>query len=146
MRTDESRSLSRSGNRCSDVMLDGSLAAPRLAFRRQIRNSSTSSALHADGRPRRGASSQDGVALRAAQRKKIAHVSGDGRPSQSSQVGGLGSVGRRKMVGSRTFLSRLAKARARTEMQVWRLRWRAMLACRHAVIHWISVARPNRIV
>ena len=38
---------------------------------------------------------------------------------------------------TRTFLSRLAKARARTEMplmrrraeQAWRLRWRAMLAC-----------------
>ena len=41
-RAAESRSLSRRGKRCSDVMPDGPPAAPRLDIRRQMRNSSSS--------------------------------------------------------------------------------------------------------
>ena len=95
-------------------------------------------ALHADGRPRRGAASQDGVALRAAKRKKVAtYPELVGLHSRAKLVVLGVEVGGRWSDETRTFLSRLAKARARTEMplmrrraeQAWRLRWGAMLAC-----------------
>ena len=95
-------------------------------------------ALHADGRPRRGAASQDGVALRAAKRKKVAtYPELVGLHSRAKLVVLGVEVGGRWSDETRTFLSQLAKARARTEMplmrrraeQAWRLRWGAMLAC-----------------
>ena len=95
-------------------------------------------ALHADGRPRRGAAIQDGVALRAARRKKVATYPELVGPHSRAKLVVLGvEVGGRWSEETRTFLSRLAKARARTELplmrrraeQAWRMRWGSMLAC-----------------
>ena len=78
-------------------------------------------ALHADGRTRRGAASQDGVALRAAKRKKVAtHPELVGLHSRAKLVVLGVEVGGRWSDETRTFLSRLAKARARTEMPLMR--------------------------
>ena len=95
-------------------------------------------ALHADGRPRRGAASQDRVALRAAKRKKIATYPELVDPHSRAKLVVLGvEVGGRWSDETRTFLSRLAKACAKTEMplmrrraeQAGRMRWGAMFVC-----------------
>ena len=95
-------------------------------------------ALHADGNPRRNAASEDGVALKAAKRKKVRTYPELVGPNSRAQLVVLAvEVGGRWSSETRAFLSQLAKARAREEVplirrraeQAWRLRWGAMLGC-----------------
>ena len=95
-------------------------------------------ALHADGTPRRNAALEDGVALKAAKRKKVRAYPELVGPNSRAQLVVLAvEVGGRWSSETRAFLSQLAKARAREEVpllrrraeQAWRLRWGAMLGC-----------------
>ena len=95
-------------------------------------------ALHADGTPRRGAAASDGVALKAARRRKEAtYPELVGPHSRAKLVVVAVEVGERWSSETRSFLSQLARARARQEVpllrrraeQAWRMRWGAMLAC-----------------
>ena len=98
-------------------------------------------ALHADGTPRRNAALEDGVALKAAKRKKVRAYPELVGPNSRAQLVFLAvEVGGRWPSETRAFLSQLAKARAREEVplmrrrveQAWRLRWGAMLGCEAA--------------
>ena len=95
-------------------------------------------ALHADGNPRRNAALEDGVALKAAKRKKVRTYPELVGPNSRAQLVVLAAeVGGRWSNETRAFLSQLAKARAREEVplmrrraeQAWRLRWGAILGC-----------------
>ena len=105
-------------------------------------------ALHRDGTPRRRAAECDGVALKAARRKKEAtypELLGQRRRAQLVVI--AVEVGGRWSPETRSFFSQLAGARARGERplgglraaeQAWRMRWGAMFACpaRHPLC-WI---------
>ena len=95
-------------------------------------------ALHEDGRPRRRAAQQDGVAIEAAERRKIStYPELVGPHSRAKLVVLAVEVGGRWSEQTRAFLSQLAHTRARQETplmrrraeQAWRLRWGGMLAC-----------------
>ena len=95
-------------------------------------------AMHRDGAPRRQAADRDGVALKVARRRKEAtypELLGPRRRAQLVVI--VVEVGGRWSGETRAFFSQLAKARARGERplmrlraeQAWRLRWGAMFAC-----------------
>ena len=70
-------------------------------------------ALHEDGRPRRKAAEPDGVALQAAERKKVtAYPELVGQRSRAKLVVLAVEVGGRWSEQTRVFLSQLARARA----------------------------------
>ena len=95
------------------------------------------SALHCDGSPHQGAENIDGVVLeRARRRKERTHPELVG-PRRKARLVVLGiEVGCRMSAETRSFLSQLAKARARQEIplmrkraeQAWRMRWAAIAA------------------
>ena len=96
------------------------------------------SALHADGEARRNAARRDGVALEAARRRKertYPELTARGGRARLVVLGV--EVGGRWSTETRTFLSRLAHGRARSErflmrkrvQQAWRLRWGSLLSC-----------------
>ena len=94
-------------------------------------------ALHEDGRPRRRAAELDGVALQAAERKKVTtYPELVGPRSRAKLVVLAVEVGGRWSEQTRVFLSQLARARARQEIplmrrraeQAWRMRWGGLLA------------------
>ena len=96
------------------------------------------STLHCDGSPRRGAAHTDGVTLVAARRRKErTYPEFVGPRSRARLVVLAGEVGGRWSPETRSFLSKLAKAKARSEPpilqrraeQAWRMRWSAILAC-----------------
>ena len=89
-------------------------------------------ALHEDGRPRRRAAQQDGVAVGAAERRKIStYPELVGPHSRAKLVVLAVEVGGRWSEQTRAFLSQLAHTWARQETllmrrraeQAWRLRW-----------------------
>ena len=91
-------------------------------------------ALHDDVRPRQGAAKNDGVALKAARRKKATdYLELVGTHSRAKLVVMAVEVGGRWSEETRAFLSQVAKARSRSEEplthrraeQAWRLRWSA---------------------
>ena len=95
-------------------------------------------ALHRDGTPRRQAAECDGVALKAARRKKEATYPELLGPRRRAQLVVIAvEVGGRWSPETRSFFSQLARARARGERpllrlraeQAWRMRWGAMFAC-----------------
>ena len=74
-------------------------------------------ALHADGTPRRNAALVDGVALKAAKRKKVRAYPELVGPNSRAQLVVLAvEVGGRWSGETRAFLSQLAKARALEEV------------------------------
>ena len=96
------------------------------------------SALHANGEARRNAARRDGVALEAARRRKertYPELTARGGRARLIVVGV--EVGGRWSTKTRSFLSRLAHDRARSERfllrkrveQEWRLRWGSLLSC-----------------
>ena len=98
-------------------------------------------ALHEDGRPRRRAAEQDGVAIEVAERRKISTYPELVGPHSRAKLVVLAlEVGGRWSEQTCAFLSQLADTRARQETplmrrraeQAWRLRWGGrggMLAC-----------------
>ena len=95
-------------------------------------------ALHRDGTPRRQAAECDGVALKAARRRKEATYPELLGPRRRAQLVVIAvEVGGRWSPETRSFFSQLARARARGERpllrlraeQAWRMRWGAMFAC-----------------
>ena len=95
-------------------------------------------ALRRDGNPTRNAADEDGVALRRARhRKERTYPELVGRRARARLVVIAVEVGGRWSEEARSFLSQLAKARARGENkllrkraeQAWRLRWGSLLAC-----------------
>ena len=95
-------------------------------------------ALHRDGTPRRQAAEFDGVALKAALRKKEATYPELFGPRRRAQLVVIAvEVGGRWSLETITFFSQLPGARARGERplmrlrteQAWRMRWGAMFAC-----------------
>ena len=96
-------------------------------------------ALRRDGNPTRNAVDEDGVALRRARhRKERTYPELVGRRARARLVVIAVEVGGRWSEEARSFLSQLAKARARGENkllrkwaeQAWRLRWSSLLAAR----------------
>ena len=93
-------------------------------------------ALHADGTPRRGAAASDGVALKAARRRRKRPTRNWLAPTVEQSLSWW-QWEERWSSETRSFLSQLARARARQEVpllrrrakQAWRMRWGAMLAC-----------------
>ena len=96
------------------------------------------SALHANGEARRNAARRDGVALEAARRRKertYPELTARGGRARLIVLGV--EVGGRWSTETRSFLSRLAHDRARSERfllrkrveQAWRLRWGSLLSC-----------------
>ena len=85
-------------------------------------------ALHEDGRPRRRAAELDGVALQAAERKKVTTFPElVGPRSRATLVVLAVEVGGRWSDQTRVFLSQLARARARQEIPL--MRRGGLLAC-----------------
>ena len=96
------------------------------------------SALHCDGSPHRGAENMDGVVLQRARRKKEGTHPELVGLRRRLRIVVLGvEVGGRMSTETISFLSQLAKARARQKTtlrrrraeQAWRIRWGAILAC-----------------
>ena len=96
------------------------------------------SALHCDGRPRRGAADRDGVALTVARKtKERRYPEFVGVRARARLVVLAVEVGGRFSPETSGFLTSLAKARARTETalmrkraeQAWRLRWCGIFGC-----------------
>ena len=96
------------------------------------------SALHANGEARRNAASRDGVALEAARlRKERTYPELTARGGRARLIVLGVEVGGRWSTETRSFLSRLAHDRARSERfllrkrveQAWRLRWGSLLSC-----------------
>ena len=96
------------------------------------------SALHANGEARRNAARRDGVVLEAARRRKertYPELTARGGRARLVVLGV--EVGGRWSSETRSFLSRLAHDRARSERslmrkrveQAWRLRWGSLLSC-----------------
>ena len=95
-------------------------------------------ALHRDGTPRRQAAECDGVALKAARRKKEATYPELLGPRRRAQLVVIAvEVGGRWSPETRSFFSKLAGARARGERpllrlraeQAWPMWWGAIFAC-----------------
>ena len=96
------------------------------------------SALHCNGTPLRRAAGEDGVALTAAALRKSRTYPELVGPRARARLLVMGvEVGGRWAPETRTFLSLLARARARGESrllqrraeQAWRLRWGSLLSC-----------------
>ena len=96
------------------------------------------SALHGDGRPRRGASERDGVALLAARkRKEQTYPEFLGARCRARLVVLAVEVGGRFSRETSGFITELARARARSETalmrkraeQAWRMRWCGLFGC-----------------
>ena len=96
------------------------------------------SALHANGEARRNAARRDGVALEAARRRKECTCPELTAREGRARLVVLGvEVGGRWSSETRSFLSKLAHDRARSERflmrkrveQAWRLRWGSLLSC-----------------
>ena len=99
------------------------------------------SALHCDGSPHQGAENIDGVVLERARRRKERTYPELVGPRRRARLVVLGiEVGGRMSAETRSFLSQLAKARARQEIplvrkraeQTWRMRWGAIVSCTSA--------------
>ena len=99
-------------------------------------------ALHRDGTPVGRAAETDGVALKAARRRKERRYPELlGRRARAKLVVLAVEVGGRWSEETRTFLSLLARAKARSEnhllrnrvQQAWRLRWGSLLSCTTAL-------------
>ena len=95
-------------------------------------------ALHRDGTPRRGADTHDGVALRAARRRKERTYPELLWTSSTGAACGCCSRSRRTLVRrDQGVCERIGHRRARHELplmrkraeQAWRMRWGGMLAC-----------------
>ena len=122
------------------------------------------SALHGDGRPRRGAADRDGVALMAARkRKEQSYPELLGARCRARLVVLAVEVGGRFSRETSGFITELAKARARSETtlmrkraeQAWRMRWcglfgllqgRSLLLCWSCKVLWgWTVTRLHRL-
>ena len=87
-------------------------------------------ALREDGRPRRRAAELDGVALQAAERKKVTtYPELVGPRSRAKLIVLAVEVGGRWSEQTRVFLSQLARARARQEIPLMRRRAEQAWAC-----------------
>ena len=90
------------------------------------------SGLHGDGRPRRGASERDGVALLAARkRKEQSYPEFRGATCRARLVVLAVEVGGRFSRETSWFIIEFARARARSEtaLTAWRMRWCGLFGC-----------------